>query len=121
MLTRPILLSATANPEASRDFYEKKLGFSFISDDTFALVFKVGDLDLRVQKVEKVEEVAHTVLGWSVENIEQTVTELNSKGIKFEIYEGMEQDKLGIWASPSGAKIAWFKNPDNNTLSITEY
>lgn len=121
MLSKPILLAATAKPEASREFYENKLGLTFISDDAYALVFKVGDLDLRVQIVETVEEVAPTVLGWAVENIEQAVTALTANGIQFEQYEGLQQDALGIWHSPSGAKIAWFKNPDNNKLSLTEY
>ena len=41
--------------------------------------------------------------------------------MKFESYENLEQDKHNIWHSPSGAKIAWFKDPDNNILSLTEY
>ncbi len=121
MLSKPILFVATANPAASREFYESRLGLTFVSDSPFALVFDVGGVELRVQKVEVVGEVRHTVLGWSVGDIAKVVRALTFKGVEFESFDQLEQDELRIWNAPGGAKVAWFRDPDSNTLSITEH
>jgi predicted enzyme related to lactoylglutathione lyase len=63
----------------------------------------------------------YTVLGWQVRDIAQTATKLREAGVNFERYDGMKQDEAGIWLSPSGARVAWFKDPDGNTLSITQF
>jgi hypothetical protein len=65
--------------------------------------------------------VPYTVLGWQVTDIAAAARELQGVGVKFERYAGMSQDELCIWTSPSGARIAWFKDPDGNVLSITEF
>ena len=57
---------------------------------------------------------------WSVGDIGKTVKSLQKKGVKFERYPGMQQDQLGVLSSTSGAKVAWFKDPDGNVLSVTE-
>ncbi|MFN2601838.1 MAG: VOC family protein [Gemmatimonadaceae bacterium] len=44
----------------------------------------------------------------------------DASGVVFEEFEGMGQDNLGIWNAPSGAKVAWFKDPDGNVLSVTD-
>jgi hypothetical protein len=75
---------------------------------------------LRVTIGEKVAVAPYTVLGWQVGNIVATAKALQKAGVKFERYQGMAQDELGVWSAPSGAKVAWFKDPDGNTLSITE-
>ena len=41
-------------------------------------------------------------------------------GVRFEQYAGMDQDERGVWTAPGGAKVAWFKDPDGNTLSLTQ-
>ena len=64
--------------------------------------------------------LAFTILGWAVPDIAEAMRTLGKKGVLFERYEGMEQDPDGVWTSPGGAKIAWFKDPDGNVLSITE-
>jgi len=92
----------------------------FDYDDPFALVFDLGGTTLRIQKVELIPEVNYTVLGWEVDNIRQCVDELSGKGVKFEKISQLAQDELGIWVAPSGASVAWFKDPDGNTLSLTE-
>jgi len=63
----------------------------------------------------------YTVLGWDVADIGAEMKELTERGVKFERYEGLEQDGSGVWTSPSGAKIAWFKDPDGNVLSLTQF
>jgi catechol 2,3-dioxygenase-like lactoylglutathione lyase family enzyme len=120
-LDTPILFAATTNPGQSRKFYEETLGFKFVSDDPFALVFQVGPLQLRLQKVERKPEIPYTVLGWSVKDIQKTVHHLSKVGVTFSRYPGLDQDAHGVWSTPSGAKVAWFQDPDGNTLSLTEY
>ncbi|MBI5288726.1 MAG: VOC family protein [Chloroflexi bacterium] len=110
---------ATAQPDAARAFYEGILGLRLIEDAPFALVFDAYGTKLRVQKVQTVAPAPYTTLGWVVDDIVATVRELASRGVQFERYEGLEQDDLGIWSSGAG-NIAWFKDPDGNTLSVTQ-
>ena len=112
---------ATQNPARAREFYEKTLGLTLVSEDPFSLVFDANRTMLRVQKVQEVAPAAYTVLGWAVPDIQAEVIELSKRGVRFEHYEGLAQDPLGIWTSPSGAKVTWFKDPDGNTLSLTQF
>ena len=93
----------------------------FVSDDPYALVFRVGKLQLRIQKVEDKPRLGYTVLGWVVSDIHKTVRQLSRAGVKFEQYDGLGQDADGIWRAPGGAQVAWFLDPDTNILSLTEY
>ena len=90
-------------------------------EDSFALAFEVGGTMLRVTTVKEVAKAAYTVLGWQVPNILRAAKSLEKAGVSLERYAGIEQDELGIWKSPSGARVAWFKDPDGNTLSITQF
>jgi catechol 2,3-dioxygenase-like lactoylglutathione lyase family enzyme len=113
----------TRNRQKARPYYEKTLGLSFVSDDQFALVFDANGVTVRVVDVSTVagfEPAPFTILGWSVGDISKTVKGLGKKGVKFERYPGMQQDQIGVWNSPSGAKVAWFQDPDGNVLSVTE-
>ena len=122
MLASSVLTSfvATADAERARSFYQDSLGLPLVADDPVALVFDANGTTLRISKVEQVVAAPYTVLGWNVADIGQAVRTLAAKGVLFERYEGMQQDELGVWASPGGAKIAWFKDPDGNLLSVTE-
>ncbi len=111
---------ATLDAAASQAFYEESLGLKLLADEYFSLVFDLNGHTLRIAKVEALTPAVHTVLGWEVDNIEETVERLTSRGVSFEVHEGMQQDDLAIWLSPSGAKVAWFKDPDGNNLSITQ-
>jgi len=119
-LDTPIAFLATANPEAARKFYEGTLGLPFVADDPFALVFRTGPIELRIAKVEKHTPPQGTALGWSVPDIAAAVADLQSRGVVFERFPGMPQDESGVWTSPGGAQVAWFKDPDGNLLSITQ-
>ncbi|HEY7402213.1 MAG TPA: VOC family protein [Candidatus Angelobacter sp.] len=105
----------------SRPFYEGVLGLGFVSDDPFALVMDANGVTVRLAKTPKFKPAGFTVLGWQVADIEKIVSKLTKKGVTFERFPGMDQDKLGIWASPSGAKVAWFKDPDGNMLSVSQH
>jgi catechol 2,3-dioxygenase-like lactoylglutathione lyase family enzyme len=111
------------NPTKARAFYERILGLRFVSEDPFAVVFDANGVMIRVANVSSVKgfkPAPFTVLGWLVDDIGNVVRGLNKKGVAFERFAWMEQDKLGVWNSPSGAKVAWFKDPEGNVLSVTQ-
>jgi len=112
---------ATCDPVRARGFYRDTLGLHLLSEDQFALAFDVAGTMLRVTTFQKVGVANYTVLGWQVPDIVQTAKNLQEARVNVERYPGMQQDELGIWKSPSGAKVAWFKDPDGNTLSITQF
>jgi predicted enzyme related to lactoylglutathione lyase len=97
------------------------LGLKFVSQDSFALVLDGNGTMLRIAKVGEFKPAKFTILGFNVSDITQEVAALREKGINCERYPGMQQDEMGIWNSPSGARVAWFKDPDGNVLSLTEF
>ena len=113
--------AATAQPLRSRQFYEEHLGFRVISDDAMALVLEVNGQMLRVQKLQKHSPQPFTVLGWNVPDIESTVRALGSRGVPCEHYGFPFQNAQGIAAFPDGTRVAWFKDPDGNILSIAQF
>ena len=117
----PIALVATTDAERARAFYEGTLGLRFVADEDFALVFDLGGVPLRIARVESLTPQPFTVLGWRVDDIEATVETLGGRGVVFERYPGLEQDPTGVWTSPGGARVAWFRDPDGNTLSLTQF
>jgi catechol 2,3-dioxygenase-like lactoylglutathione lyase family enzyme len=119
-LDKPILFLATMNAERSRSFYERVLGLEFVADEPPALVFNVGYCVLRIQKVENIHVAPYTALGWAVSDIRGTIRALREAGLAFSRFEGMNQDNDGIWQSPSGALVAWFRDPDGHVLSLTQ-
>ena len=119
---RPIVaFVATTNPKRAKLFYAKTLELRLVSEDGFALAFDAGGTMLRVAIVKTLQPAGYTILGWIVPDIAKAVRGLMKRGVVFQRYEGMmQQDDLGIWSSPSGARVAWFTDPDSNTLSLTE-
>jgi catechol 2,3-dioxygenase-like lactoylglutathione lyase family enzyme len=111
---------ATRDGARARAFYEGTLGLAVLSDDDFALALDVGGTMLRVQKVETFTPHPFTALGWEVPDVAAAVAALAARGVVFERFAGLDQDARGIWRSPSGARVAWFKDPDGNTLSLTQ-
>jgi len=119
--SRPIVaFVATTDPKRAKAFYAKTLGLRLVGEDGFALAFDAGGTMLRVAIVKTLQPAGYTVLGWLVPDIAKAARVLAKRGIVFQRYEGMPQDDLGIWSSPSGARVAWFTDPDRNTLSLTE-
>jgi catechol 2,3-dioxygenase-like lactoylglutathione lyase family enzyme len=118
---RPIIaFVATRRPAEAKVFYAEVLGLPLLAEDGFALTFDAGGTTLRVATVEEVAAAGYTVLGWKVPDIAVAVQGLAARGVAFQRYSFFEQDALGIWTAPGGARIAWFKDPDGNTLSLTE-
>jgi catechol 2,3-dioxygenase-like lactoylglutathione lyase family enzyme len=116
-----IAFVATQDAPKARAFYEGVLGLRLVADEPFALVFDTHGTMLRIAKVPDFTPAPFTVLGWKVPDIRHAATELRKKGVEFQRYPGMDQDELGVCNSPSGAKVAWFKDPDGNTLSLTQF
>jgi catechol 2,3-dioxygenase-like lactoylglutathione lyase family enzyme len=112
---------ATRNAAKARRFYVETLGLTLVSEDQFAIVVGANGTTLRIQKVDRVTPQTYTALGWKVASIKNEVDELSKLGVKFARYEGLHQDEHGLWTAPSKAKIAWFKDPDGNILSMTEF
>ncbi len=115
-----IAFVATTDQARAKQFYAKTLGLKLVSQDGFALAFDAGGTMLRVASVKELKPAGYTVLGWIVEDIAQAIRDLVDKGVAFQRYDFFEQDELGVWTAPSGAKVAWFLDPDGNTLSLTE-
>jgi catechol 2,3-dioxygenase-like lactoylglutathione lyase family enzyme len=123
MLARQKLVAFGATTDGARAarFYGETLGLSVRSDDAFALVLEANGVELRLQKVDALTPQPFTVLGWQVADVDATLDELARRGVRFERYPGLEQDSRGVWRAPSGARVAWFKDPDGNLLSIAQY
>jgi catechol 2,3-dioxygenase-like lactoylglutathione lyase family enzyme len=111
----------TKDSKRAREFYEGKLGFRFVSDDQFALVMQAGESLIRIAKVKDFTPAQYTVMGWGVTDVEAVVKWLNKRGVKFEKYPFVEDRELGIWTTPNGDKVAWFKDPDGNVLSLGQH
>jgi catechol 2,3-dioxygenase-like lactoylglutathione lyase family enzyme len=106
----------------ARDFYRDTLGLRLIMEEPpFALAFEANGIMLRLGMAKELPPAHGTVLGWQVPEITATVKNLMQAGVRFERFPGMDQDDLGIWTSPTGAKVAWFKDPDGNILSLSEH
>ena len=111
----------TKDYDKSREFYESKLGFQFVSLDKFALVMKTGKNSIRIVKVPDSTALRSTVLGWEVQDIEAMVAWLAGRGVVFEKYPFIQDQERGIWSTPNGDKVAWFKDPDGNVLSVGQH
>jgi catechol 2,3-dioxygenase-like lactoylglutathione lyase family enzyme len=122
--TNPIAFIPTTNPDAARTFYETTLGLTFVSDDNFAIVFHIGPTQTMLRVVRTRGAFTpnpFTIFGWEVTDIHATIADLASRGVKFLRFSIFEQDEDGVWTAPGGAQVAWFKDPDGNTLSLSTH
>jgi catechol 2,3-dioxygenase-like lactoylglutathione lyase family enzyme len=106
----------------AKSFYGDTLGLRLVSEEPpFALVFDANGIMLRLGMGKELPPASGTVLGWQVPDIDSVVQSLKTAGVRFERYEFLKQDDSGVWTSPTGARVAWFKDPDGNTLSVSEH
>jgi catechol 2,3-dioxygenase-like lactoylglutathione lyase family enzyme len=119
--TNIVAFVPTRDAEKARAFYEGVLGLRFVKDDGFAMVLDANGIMVRVAKVQAFTPAQFTILGWEVHEIEKIVSRLQERGVGFEKYGFLKQDELGIWTAPTGDKVAWFKDPDGNVLSVSEH
>jgi len=111
----------TTDYDQARAFYEGKLGFEFVSLDQYALVMSVGGHKIRIAKVPNFTPLQGTVLGWEVADIEQVAAWLRQRGVTLEKYPFAQDREFGIWTAPTGDRIAWFKDPAGNILSVAQH
>jgi len=112
---------ATTDGKRARAFYEGVLGLKVTNDDDFAVVLDSNGTTIRVSKVKDAVIAPYTVLGWQVADVVAEVRRLRDRGVRFEKYEFLQQDDDAIWRTPGGARVAWFKDPDGNVLSLTQH
>lgn len=120
-MDRVVTFLLTQNPDAALSFYRDTLGLRFLRDDGFALVFDLNGVMLRIGRIPQFTPAKNTVLGWESADIVAGVDQLVTKGVVFEHYEKMGQDERGICTFPNGDRVAWFKDPDGNVLSISQH
>jgi catechol 2,3-dioxygenase-like lactoylglutathione lyase family enzyme len=111
---------ATAKPEESRKFFADVLKLKLVEESPFAIVFEHRGTTLRIQKAPQHTPAQHTALGFCVPDVPAEVRALQARGVQFERFAGLDQDAHGIWLAPSGTRVAWFKDPDGNTLSFSD-
>ena len=116
-----VAFAATARPDEARVFYQDVLGLTLVEDFRFALVFDANGTMLRIAKVDVVPPSTNTVLGWAVANLDAAIEEFGRKGIAFEWFPGLNDPETGIWTTGRGDRVVWFKDPDGNLLSLTEF
>jgi catechol 2,3-dioxygenase-like lactoylglutathione lyase family enzyme len=122
--SEPIAFIPTTDAAAARNFYETALGLNFVSDDNFALVFRIGSSQttLRVARIpQPFTPASFTIFGWEVDDIHATIADLKTRGVEFLQYDYFKQDEDGVWTAPGGAQVAWFQDPDGNTLSLSNH
>jgi catechol 2,3-dioxygenase-like lactoylglutathione lyase family enzyme len=117
---RIVTFAATVHGAKARAFYEGVLGLRVVLDDDFAVLLDANGTELRIQKVQSLTPQPHTQLGWSVPSISVVIKALRERGVTFEVFPSLPQDSDGVWTAPSGARVAWLKDPDGNLLSLTE-
>ena len=115
---RLVAFVGTADLERSHAFYGGVLGLTRVEASGFANAYDAGGTSLRVTRVDEPARAPYTVLGWWVADLDATVAALRGRGVAFRHYPGLDQDPEGVWTSPGGARIAWFQDPDGNTISV---
>jgi catechol 2,3-dioxygenase-like lactoylglutathione lyase family enzyme len=116
----PISFVATTDIDRAREFYIDMLGLEFIEESPFALVVRGGHTSIRITPIDSHDPPPGTVVGWAVNDISTTLARLVERGVRPLRFDGFDQDELGVWATSGGALVAWFADPDGNTLSLTQ-
>jgi catechol 2,3-dioxygenase-like lactoylglutathione lyase family enzyme len=111
----------TTDFDRARAFYCDLLGLQLVDASPYALVLRAGPTLVRVAKVDHLIPQPFTILGWVVADIAVVVGQLAQAGVGIERFTGMDHDELGVWTTPGGDRVAWFTDPDANTLSVTQY
>jgi catechol 2,3-dioxygenase-like lactoylglutathione lyase family enzyme len=111
----------TSRIAEAETFYRDVLGLTLRARSDGALVFDVGGGDLRVAPVPATAPSEHTVMGFAVQDVDAAIASLSSRGVVFERFAGLPHAANGTVISPDGAKVAWFRDPDGNILSVVQF
>ena len=107
--------------EEARSFYGEVLGLRVTEASPYAVVLDAGGTMLRLAQVNGLRPQPFTIAGWEVPDMVESIHTLMDRGVTFIRYDGMDQDEDGVWTTPGGEKVAWFADPDGNTLSLTQF
>jgi catechol 2,3-dioxygenase-like lactoylglutathione lyase family enzyme len=121
--TAPQLVAFVASSHlgSSHAFYSGILGLNRVEATPMANVYDANGTPLRVTLVPNHEPSKYTVLGFYVPDVRSAKAELEDRGVQFKRYDGYEPDEDGIWTAPGGDRVAWFRDPDGNVLSISQH
>ena len=106
--------------QKAREFYGETLGVrtDVLDEENGLMVLHLaGDRDTLIYVKPDFTPATYTILNFQVDDIEAAVDELTSRGVRFERYDGFDQDEKGI-ARGLGPDIAWFTDPAGNVLSV---
>ncbi|HEV8147555.1 MAG TPA: VOC family protein [Bryobacteraceae bacterium] len=115
-----VAMIPTRDRKRSKVFYAGKLGLKLVSEDPFAMEFDAHGTQLRITTVPELTPHKFSVMSWYVKDVRAVIQELAAARVKFEMFDGLPQDRLGIWTAPDGTQVAWFKDPDGNLLGIAQ-
>ena len=111
----------TSRPQQAERFYGEVLGLPLRARSLGALVYDVGGTALRVSPVPASRPSEHTVLGFAIADIDRTIRQLQERGVQLERFAAFQHDQAGVVRAPDGSRVAWFRDPDGNLLSIVQY
>jgi catechol 2,3-dioxygenase-like lactoylglutathione lyase family enzyme len=103
--------------EKAKQFYGDTLGLKVSDEDGLLTLHLAGDRPTLIYPKGDHQPANYTILNFPVDDIEGAVDELTARGVRFERYDGFEQDEKGI-ARAGGPPIAWFTDPAGNILSV---
>ncbi|HEU5266633.1 MAG TPA: VOC family protein [Jatrophihabitans sp.] len=112
---------ATTDLDRAAAFYVDLLGLTLLGRDSYAAVVDGQGAQLRITPVQAKAPAEYTVLGWEVPDLDAAVDDLRARGVTFTLYPGMDQDEHDAWRAPDGTRVAWFADPDGNTLSLHQH
>ena len=117
---RPVAFVPSTDLDRSRQFYEQALGLPVRDGTTSAVVVQASGVTVRITNMGADLHVQQfTVLGREVSDVPAEVADLTSRGVTLLGVDGIDQDEAGVWTAPEGTRVAWFKDPDGNTLSLS--
>jgi catechol 2,3-dioxygenase-like lactoylglutathione lyase family enzyme len=110
---------AVPDIDEARRFYGETLGLDveLVEGPGLLTLHLAGDRPVLIYPKPDFEPAAYTILNFPVDDVEAAVDELSARGVRFERYDGFDQDEKGI-ARGNGPDIAWFKDPAGNVLSV---
>ena len=106
--------------QKAREFYEGTLGLRVSEENDLLTLHLAGDRDTLIYPKPDFEPATYTILNFPVGDVDQAVDELVARGVRFERYDGFDQDEKGISRAQGGPAIAWFTDPAGNILSVLE-
>ena len=107
--------------QKAKEFYDKVLGIEVKNNPMGLIELHInGSNNILVYPKPNHEAATYTVLNFPVDDIDKAVDDLTTKGVVFEQYSELKTDKKGISRDPNGPKIAWFKDPAGNILSVLQ-